>query len=552
MYSSTSPLLEPPPSQSDLHPAEQLMARAIALGQQGDAAQAEQILRGLLAQSPDCPPVLHNLAVCLIQQDRSDEAHEHLREALRLNPGYDRAHHSLGTLLHRQRNFEPAERHLRQAIAINPSNAEALNDLGALLNDGKHFEEAEIWLRQAVRMRPELADAYNNLGVSLTSLGRLHEARHFLRKGLDLRPHDAAAHANLGNAYKEEGRPAEAMACYELSLALTPNCIPTRWNRSLALLQAGDFERGWLEYEWRWRRPQTPPRHFTQPAWRGEPLHGRTILLYAEQGLGDTLQFIRYGSILKQQMATVIFECPHPLVRVLQNSPAFDLLVCEGDPVPAFDFHAPLMSLPRLCHTTLATIPVPVPYVQARPDDMSNWAGAMSRMSDPENLRVGITWQGNPHHPWDRFRSVPLREFTRLGCLRGVTFFSLQTGPGTEQIAELSGRARQLRLVQPWPGAADGPADMADIAAIMRNLDLVITVDTATAHLAGALGVQVWILVAAISDWRWMRNRLDSPWYPTARLFRQARLGSWASTFRDLHAELRHELERRQPNQGVF
>ena len=453
------PVAESTPSPRNMQFADALMARAIALGQQGEATQAEQILRELLAQSPLCPPVLHNLAICLIQQDRLAEARQYLEQALQADSRYDRAHHTLGTLLHRQRQLAPAQRHLRQAITLNASNAHALNDLGALLNDDEDFEEAEIWLRQALRVRPELAEAYNNLGVSLTSLGRLREARQCLRKGLDLRPHDAAAHTNLGNAYKEAGRLSEAMACYELALALTPNCVTTRWNRSLALLQSGDFECGWREYEWRWRRPQTPPRHFDQPAWRGEPLHGRAILMYSEQGLGDTIQFVRYGAILKQRGAKVIFECPQPLVRVLGNTPVIDTIVCEGEPLPSFDFHAPLMSLPGLCGTTATTVPTPIPYVQPSTNDVDRWANVVNRSVNSKALRVGIAWQGNPHHPWDRFRSVPLREFNRLGDLQNVAFFSLQTGPGSEQIAELSGRrARRLQLIQPLSGLMKIPS----------------------------------------------------------------------------------------------
>lgn len=541
------PAAESTPSPRNMQFADALMARVIALGQQGETTQAEQILRELLAQSPLCPPVLHNLAICLIQQDRLAEARQYLEQALQADSRYDRAHHTLGTLLHRQRQLALAQRHLRQAIALNASNAHALNDLGALLNDLKRFEEAEIYLSQAVRIAPKMPDAYNNLGVTLTSLGRLKQARRYLRKALELRPHDAAAQANLGNAYKEEGKLSEALACYDLSLAIAPDCVTTRWNRSLALLAAGDFEQGWTEYEWRWQRPQTPARRFTQPPWRGEPLHGRTILLYAEQGLGDTLQFVRYAAILKQKGAHVVLECPQPLTRLLQHVQGVDLLVTEGDALPAFDIQAPLMTLPRLCGTTVSTIPAPVPYIHVSASNATDWAGVMARAGNPDEFRVGIAWQGNPHHAWDRFRSVPLHRFARLGDLQGVIFFSLQTGPGTEQADPLSGSAKFLHLIQPSSMKAKESSitDMADIAAIIKNLDLVITVDTATAHLAGALGVEVWIMIAAISDWRWMRQTTKTPWYPTAQLFRQTRLGSWSPVFRDIRTELKHKLHQR-------
>ncbi len=513
------------------------MKQAIELARKGELAVAEGLFRKQLACGA-APALLHNLAVCLIQRNQTVEAREHLAHALRLDPQYSRAHHSLGRTLHRERQFGPAEGHLRQAVAIEPANAEVLSDLGSLLNDLRRYEEAEVWLRQAVRIRPDSTAVHNNLGVALTGLGDLDAACDILRRALDVQPHDAAAQTNLGNAFKAQGRLAAALACYDLALAIDPQCVTARWNRALALLESGDFQRGWEEYEWRWRRPQTPPRQFPQPCWAGEPLTGRTLLLHAEQGLGDTLQFIRYAAVVKKAGAKVVFECPQPLVQVLKQVAGVDMLVPEGAALPAFDVHAPLLSLPRLCGTTPAAIPAVVPYLHPEIRSVADWAARLAPLVPPEDYRVGLVWQGNPHHHWDRFRSIALNEFRRLAGMDAITFLSLQRGPGAEQVGSLSGRARDLHLVSPWPEADAAKTDIADAAAIMRNLDLVITVDTATAHLAGALGIKVWILIGAISDWRWMQGRGDSPWYPTARLFRQRRLGRWGPVLHDIRAEL--------------
>jgi len=514
----------------------QRMAVGIKLSNDGDLPKAEQIFRDILQLTPPQPILAtahHNLGICLLHQGRSNEAKDSLVEAIRLEPTYAQAHRSLGGLLHAEEDEDGAEFHLRKALSLNKSDAEALNNLGAVLNARRKYSEAIILLRQAIRLQPALVDAYNNLGISFTGIGALRTARKWLEKALDLDPHNAAAHANLGNVYKEAKRTSEALACYEIALSISPNTVTTRWNRSLALLQAGNFEEGWKEYEWRWRRRSTPPRKLLFPHWQGEELQGKSILLHAEQGLGDTIQFIRYASVLKHQGANVVFECPQPLVELLRGCHGVDVLVPEGANLPEVDFHSPLMSLPRLCGTTLATIPAPIPYIEVDPAKVSRWREAIFHVVIPRAVRVGIAWQGNPNHPWDSFRSVPLREWQPLLHTPGVQFFSLQTGPGVEQLDAI----KNERLVNPLELILQ-PADMADLAALIQNMDVILSVDTATAHLAGALRAQTWILVAAISDWRWLQDRDDTPWYPSVRLFRQRSLRNWSQLFARVKAEL--------------
>jgi hypothetical protein len=312
--------------------------------------------------------------------------------------------------------------------------------------------------------------------------------------------------------------------------------VAAHWNRALAWLLMGDYARGWQEYEWRWQRPQTPPRPFRQPRWDGSPLAGRTILLHMEQGLGDMLQFIRYAAPLKRQGATVLVETLKLLVPFFQRCPGVDQVFAEGEALPDFDVHAPLMSLPALLATTLETVPAEVPYLFAEEELVARWARELG--SEP-GFKIGVVWQGNPHHGWDHFRSFPLAQLAPLAELPGVRLYSLQRGPGAEQLATLNGRFPVTDLAGRW---ADPFVSLRELAAVMANLDLVVTADTAPAHLAGALSVPAWVALAAVADWRWLLGREDSPWYPTLRLFRQDRLGDWGPVFHRLAADIRRCL----------
>jgi hypothetical protein len=297
----------------------------------------------------------------------------------------------------------------------------------------------------------------------------------------------------------------------------------------MAWLLLGDYERGWAEYEWRWRTGEMHLPSFAQPRWDGAPLGGRTVLLYAEQGLGDALQFVRYAPLVRQRGGRVIVACRAPLLRLLAGCAGIDRLADQAGDLPAFDVYAPLLSLPHLLGTTLATVPAAVPYLHADPALVERWRGELA--AGPA-FRVGIGWQGSPLHPADRRRSVPVSFFRPLAAVPGVRLYSLQKGTGAEQLGGPHGR---------FPAEDLSPrlADFADTAAVMKNLDLVITVDTALAHLAGALGLPVWVALPFAPDWRWLTGRDDSPWYPTARLFRQPRAGAWAEVFGALAAELR-------------
>jgi hypothetical protein len=322
------------------------------------------------------------------------------------------------------------------------------------------------------------------------------------------------------------------VASYARCIKLRPHHVDAHLNRSLTWLRQGNFALGWAEYEWRLRKKNASARPPTQPAWNGFSPSGLRVLLNAEQGLGDTLQFIRYAALLKQRGATVIFECPEKLLKLLARTPGIDTLFAQGQEPPEHDLYSPLMSLPGLMGTTLESIPADVPYVHPDAGLVDYWRHELSPY--PE-FKVGINWQGNPGYAGDFHRSIPLRRLAPLATVPGVRLLSIQKCDGAEQISELGGEFAVVDLGGRF-NDANGP--FMDSAAVMKNLDLVITSDTAAAHLAGALGVPVWLILSAAPGWQWMSGREDSPWYPTMRLFRQPKLGDWPSVFRRIAGEL--------------
>lgn len=522
--------------------AEALAHLGVALAEQGQRQEAIACFQRTLRLHPTAAPTLHNLGVALAQEGRLAEAQETLERAVQLRPDYADALYTLGTVLNQQRRRDEAVVYLRRCLQIQPQHAGACNNLGLVLTEMKQPHEAIVFLQHAVRLRPSMKEAHNNLGLAYTDLGRFTEAEACFQQALQLDNSYAEAHSNLGNAYKEQGRFPEALASYQLALWLAPDTVSTRYNRSLALLQQGNYAEGWREYEWRWKRPQTPPRPFRQPRWDGSPLPDKTILLWSEQGLGDTIQFVRYAAVVKQRVGRVVFYCPPPLVPLLSHCPGVDCIVAEGEVVTDFDVQAPLLSLPAICGTTLATVPQTIPYV---PVDAERVAACLPGEG---TFRIGLVWQGNPRHGWDRHRSAPLASFEPLARMANVTLISLQKGVGREQIEAVRKRFMVWEL-----GAEldESCGAFIDTAAVMRSLDLVVTVDTAAAHLAGASGVPVWLALSRIADWRWIREREDTPWYPSMRLFWQKHLGDWPAVFASMAEALPPLVATRQGSSRI-
>jgi len=423
-------------------------------------------------------------------------------------------------------------------------------------------------------LNPNFAEACNNLGSALQHQDKLDEAIGCYQQAVRLKPSYAEAWTHLANLHWEQSRFDEALACYAKAISCRADLADAHFNRSRLFLLLGDWGRGWPEYEWRWQTKAFPRQAFQQPRWDGSDLKGRTILVDAEQGLGDTLHFVRYLPLVKQRGGRVNFLCQPPLLPLLASVQAIDHLLSQGSQLPAFDVQTPLVSLPGIFHTSLAAFPAPVPYLHADAELVKHWKSRKSEVGSrkSEHLHltsdighrtsdflVGITWQGNPAFLHDRQRSIPLVHFAPLAQVEGVQLISLQKGAGTDQLKQLRIADCGLRIerqeTKPLLESAirnpqsaildlgsrldEASGAFMDTAAIMTHLDLVISSDTAVAHLAGALGIPVWVALPMAPDWRWLLGREDSPWYPTMRLFRQTRYGQWEDVFDRLAEELK-------------
>jgi tetratricopeptide (TPR) repeat protein len=531
--------------------------------------EAEGAYRRALRLAPGRGDAHNHLGLLLLRQRRLDEARGCFEQATRRDPGSADAHNNLGAVLREQGRPDEAVACFHRALALQPAHAGAHNNLGRVCEAGGRLEEAAARYRLAICSQPANAAFHNNLGNALARLSRPEEAIACYREAVRLQPAEPVHPSNLANALTLAGRPEQAEECCRAALRLRPDFVDARHNLAITLaaqgkfaealehnaealrlapehagarncralwwLQHGDFARGWPEYEWRWRANGVAPRPFREPAWDGSPLGGRTVLLHAEQALGDTIQFIRYAPLVRRRGGGVVVECQPALARLLESCPGIDRVVPRGSPLPPFDVHAPLLSLPGLLGTTLDTVPAEVPYLSAAPDLVAAWRRELGAGA----FKVGVAWQGSPTFAGDRLRSVPLRHFAPLARVPGVRLFGLQKGPGREQIGPA---ARLVPLTDLGATLDEGTGAFLDTAAVMRNLDLVVTTDTALAHLAGALGVRAWVALSVGPDWRWLLGREDCPWYPSLRLFRQSRPHDWDEVFERMAVELRREL----------
>lgn len=427
-----------------------------------------------------------------------------------------------------------AEQLYRKILEQEPDNVLVWKNLGNALLKQARFTEAATCYHQALALDPHYAVAYYNLGVLF------HEQRHYAeaivhyQQAIQLDPTDAAPHVNLAVILEEQGQFDSALLHYQQAAVLDPECAEIHWNQALILLRHGDWQYGWEKYEWRWRLADARVRSFPQPQWDGNCLNGKTTLLYAEQGFGDTIQFIRYVPLVVQRGGRVIVECPAPLLRLLSTMTEIEQLIPIGTDLPPFDVQSPLLSLPRLFGTTPTTIPAPVPYLF-----LLDQAAVTLEAYPNTQLKVGIVWSGKLSYEKNHYRSFSVDQFADLFSLPGVAFYSLQKGDPESQLATLPPHL-------PLQNLSPQLQDFADTAAAIGQLDLVITVDTSVAHLAGALGCPVWVLLSHVADWRWLLDRTDSPWYPTMRLFRQASLGDWAEVMTRVKAALQIYLNQRR------
>ncbi len=399
------------------------------------------------------------------------------------------------------------------------------NELGILLARQDKLDLAAARFEQALALQPDLPQTHYNLGKVLLNQGKLDEAADRLRQSLALRPDFVEAHYNLGGTLLKQGKIGQAAAQFQRALALRPDYADAQMHLATCYLVEGDYQRGWPEYEARLRIPKYLSWRHDVPRWRGEPLTGRRVLLLGEPGLGNTILFLRYARLLKERGARVVLAAHSALGRLLASHPDLDELFVPGsaEELPPADFHLPLLSAPYAFGTDGSNIPGDVPYLWADAELTGAWRRELAGV---DGYRIGIVWQGSPAYRQDRWRSTALAQFAPLAALPGVRLVSLQKGIGSEQIATVDFPVLDLsaRLDE-----TDGP--FMDTAAVIRNLDLVVSVDTAVAHLAGALGAPVWVALPWSPYWPWLLDRGDSPWYPSARLFRQTTLGGWPDVF---------------------
>jgi Flp pilus assembly protein TadD len=425
--------------------------------------------------------------------------------------------HALGMTLLQSGNVRGAAFQFRKALSMTPCFTDASLCLGhCLCLLGKYDNALEVY-DQALQHSLDSAAVWNNRGNAFLELRRYDDAAESYSRALMLAPDFHDTRVALATCFQALGQNAEAQSACETVLKADPHHAEAHWNRALLLLLNGDYRQGWREYEWRWlkRKFTSPRRNFAQPPWRGEPVAGKTVLIHAEQGLGDTIHFSRYVPLVAALGAQVVFECHPPLASLMESLASGGVSVAAmGEPLPYFDLHVPLMSLPMIFDTSVETIPGKVPYLAPPVGRVSFWR---SQLIDNKDFKVGLCWAGKSYP--DPGRSCPAELLAPLAEIDGVSLYSLQVG---------------------WDGAL--PLPMSDLTGLIQNfgdtaalislLDLVITVDTAVAHLAGALGTATWVMLPYAADWRWMTGRVDSPWYPTMRLFRQALPGDWQDTIR--------------------
>ncbi|HLX17519.1 MAG TPA: tetratricopeptide repeat protein [Bradyrhizobium sp.] len=481
-----------------------------------------------LALRSDYPEALAGRGATLSDQGQFDQALASYDRAIALKADYVQAYVNRGATLHELRRSDEALKDFERALALEPDNAEALTNRGVALHDVARSYRAPAGREQAIAAEP---------GVSLHKLRQLEHALASQDAALAARPDYPEALANRGVVLYDLKRFDEALASYDRAIALRPDFADAHFLKSLASLVTGDFERGWTEYEWRRRAPSLKNTEcdLAEPRWLGEEdIAGKTILLHGEQGFGDTIQFCRYVPLVAARGARVIVEVQEPLFELMTDLAGAPQLISSGDPLPDFDFHCPLPSLPLAFKTRLDTIPADIPYLRVPPQALEYWR---DQLGEKRALRIGLAWAGNAKHVRDQERSMPLRDLLPLFGI-DATFVSLQKQVRAGD-AEMLERCGVLQF-------GDELTDFSDTAALISQLDLVISVDTSVAHLAGALGKPVWILLTHAPDWRWLLDRHDSPWYPSARLFRQQATRDWRSVTAQVRQAL-HELTGNAP-----
>jgi hypothetical protein len=540
---------------------------ALTLHQMGDLAEARALYEKILRKQPNHFDALHLLGVIFCQTRQLQRAVELIDKAIRINPNIAAFYSNRGNALQDLKQFDAAVASYDKAIQLKPDHAEAYSNRGNALQGLKQFDAAVASYDKAIQLKPDYAEAYCNRGIALQGLKQFDAAVASYDKAIQLKPGYAEPYFNRGlalqglkqfdaavasydkaiqlkpdysEAYSNRGLALQglkqfdaAIASYDKAIQLKPGFAKAYWNKSLVLLLLGEFDRGWKIYEWRWKKDDLnlENRDFTRPLWIGiEPLKNKTILIHAEQGLGDTIQFCRYVKSITALSEKVIFEVQPALVPLMKGLNLSLDILARGATLPDFDYHCPLLSLP-LAFQNIGNAAISTEsYIKADQRSIEKWRNYFNN----EQFNIGINWQGNSHAKVDIGRSFPLALFERIASSSKVKLFSLQKNEGTEQLNVLP----KGMVIESFGEQVDSEGAFLDTAAIMKNLDLIITSDTAVAHLAGALGCRVWLALKWVPDWRWMLDTNSSSWYPSMRLFRQKKADDWKGVFDEIESEL--------------
>jgi tetratricopeptide (TPR) repeat protein len=512
-------------------PQSEEFQQALALHESGQIARAQAMYEAILKKQPKHADALHLLGLMAARGNDPKRAAVLIGKAIQADPGNPVAYFNRGSVLQQLKQWDAALDSFDKAIGMHPEFAAVYFSRGNVLQDLRRFEEALQSYNQAIAIQPDFDDACLNRGNLLAKLRQWDAALASYDQAIAIRPDFAVAYCNRGNVLKELNRLAEAQASYDKAISIQPDYPAAYANRGVTLLLAGQLQSGWIDFEWRWKIHSpllvTEKKSFRQPLWIGkESLAGKTILLHSEQGFGDTLQFCRYVPLVAQLGAQVILQVQKPLSSLLSNLEGVSQSAGNGSAIPHADYHCPLLSLPLAFKTSLDTIPAAIPYLRAAAGKVAHWQARLGAATKP---RIGLSWSGGSMQQDDN-RRIPLTDL--LAQLPAdFQYVSLQKELHESDEASLKARPDVLNF-------AGDLTDFSETAALCECLDLVISVDTSVAHLSAALGKRTWILLAFSPDWRWLLNRSDSPWYPSATLYRQDRMDEWGGVLRRVAADL--------------
>jgi len=480
----------------------------------------------------------------LKEENRFDDAIACYQQAVSLQPFYAEAYNNMGLAFQEKGDFDASIYWFQKAIDSNPKLFHAYFNMGVSFKNRHNVDDAVFSFQQALLLKPDLAEAYNRLGTIFREQGQLDKAIFCFQREIEMDPANAQAYNNLGSAFHDTGKVTEAIECFQQSLRLRPDHVETNWNLALAQLLAGNYSDGWRGYEYRFRRATHQPTFLERhglPRWDGSSFLGRRLLVQDEQGLGDNLQFVRYLPMVKARGGTVILKTDKRLLSLFRGIEGIDEIAewpSSTRPPVDIDLYVPMMSLPWIFGTTLKTIPSQVPYIRADHRKVAKWREQIAG----KGMKIGLVWAGRPTAPnepiYVRGRSCDLIHFRPLSEITGVSLYGLQKGEAVRNTSRLLPNDIQITNL------GEDFEDFSDTAAAIANLDLVISIDTSVAHLSGAMGKPTWLLLQSIADFRWFQNREDNPWYPTMRLFRQARPGDWPGVLERVCLEIRSLLSR--------